>query len=236
MPDPSDNNPNANGGDNGDGGDKPVTREEFQKLQTDLKESGERLSEAQRNLSDPDYLEWLAEKNRRESGGDRGDKRDTPSGDKTDLSGVDWETLSNKELAGVVVQVLRSDFKAVAENIDGTFEKLNGELHNVKMAMDIDRVASKHPDFWEHKDAIMKAARENPGLSAMGAYKMVIGDLVKSGKLKPDQAKPNASGSAQDRPGSIASRATKPAQKKSLDQALDDAFEAAGISGDSVPA
>jgi len=231
----------ANGGEGDDGEGTVVSTEEHTKLKGELEDSKTRLTEAQRAMTDPDYLEWVADKRRREAAGDDGedkgrrDGKGKSSGEALDLTKIDWEELSKKELAALIVRVLRADFQGIAQDIEGEFGKLGDEVENVKTAIDIDRVAAKYPDFWDMKDEILDIARKNPNITVLAAYKQVKGDQFVSGKIKPDaEDKRHRRGTEQERPGGITPRATKSSKKKSLDEALDDAFEAAGVSGERI--
>jgi hypothetical protein len=212
-----------------------ASSEEVKQLQTKLAEVEERLKEAQSLTTDPDYLEWLADRRRREDAGEEEEERKPAR--TAPPQAVDWEALKDdpKALAAYIVQVLREDVKAVAGGIDSSFGKVTTELDDLKTAFEIDRVARAHPDFWDYKDEIVRMSREHPDITPLEAYERVVGRKALKGEYKPkEEADREARGAGQERPGGLSARATTPSKKKSLDEAIESAWESAGLRGETI--
>src|SRR3990167_4853792 len=114
----------------GEGDEQELTKEEQATLKGKVADAEKRASDAQRSLTDPDYLEYLAEKRRKEEAGDddKGKRDGKAKPAAVDLSKVDWETLSNKDLASLIVRVLREDFKGIATDVGTEFERVGDEI------------------------------------------------------------------------------------------------------------
>jgi len=175
-------------GDKGAGSeDATQLKASLETLQGQVKELGgarealeRKLEDADRELLSEEYLQFLESK--------KGKGRETaPASDE----GVDFETMSPKQIIEYVRKEYSIKSGSVSEEIDKKLGSLEDRIGLALAQVDIQLTASKHPDFWEHKDRITKIARENPTISAEKAYRQAKRDAKDEleDKLAVDGAK-----------------------------------------------
>ena len=220
----------------GGGEEGTLTAEDIKTLQDDnerLKEENEdktgRLDEANKQLMSPEYLEHLSAARRGDGDGGPKGKRGGGSEAEPISPEKDIDEMSNKELAGFIVQVIRKDFGKVGDMFDVELGKVNTAVADIRTAMEIDRVASANPDFWEHKKEILDLARKNPALTPTEAYKIVKHDKLAKGAADQVEAdKKRGRRAASEKPGSgPVTRSTTGTKPKGFSEAFEEAYSTA---------
>lgn len=93
------------------------------------------------------------------------------------LSPQDMDALTNTQLAQLIIDEVNVQVGQYANPIVRDIEEL-------KLTLEIQKAEAKHPDFWDHKDAIHRLGRAQPHLTIEQAY------LIASGQAKGKEAKP----------------------------------------------
>ena len=64
--------------------------------------------------------------------------------------------------------------KAVEKQLGPSLESVKRDITAMRAQSEIERVAAKYPDFWDHKDVMYKIAQENPSIDAESAYAKAV--------------------------------------------------------------
>lgn len=135
-----------------------------------------RLGEYERMLMSPDYLEYVAAKQRGDDPGHRtnGEVRREPA------EKVDLDSLKPSQLAEHIIN-------RVGQVVDGRLQRfeterlvpLTQDQINAQAVAEVKAAADAHPDFEDLKPAIMNEIKKTPKLSVEDAYILAKAKTVK---------------------------------------------------------
>jgi len=90
------------------------------------------------------------------------------------------DDMTRLELAQYIVNVIGEHFTPVASD-------LQVQIQTIKLSQEIDRCASKHDDFWDLHEEIIRIGSENPSLSIEKAYKLAKAERGETANDKSDK-------------------------------------------------
>jgi len=188
-----------------------VPKSEVEKMKESLTQQSQQLEklkkeaeEAKLSQLDPEYLAFLESK---ESDGNQHKQ----SGND------DLDSLSN------------SEFMALLENkidkkLNDRVTFLGNKVDSLIAHSELREVRSKYSDFNDYKDQIGAILNRNPSLNYEQAYKIIKADVYQS---KSEEQKQREAKLQQEKPGGPSHSSTKPADFKSSQEAIDDAWNQA---------
>lgn len=167
----------------GDGGKAGATAPTLESLQAQLQATQQQLQAASMRLLDPDYIEY------RQSGGRR---KAEPKAEPIDpLAGLTDDKLSamtNRELIETAVSAFATKLESeILPKIEERLQNIGESVQEQRASADVQEVAAKHPDFWDHKRE-MVALSSQPKFAGLGAEELYILAKGLSGKGGPTTA------------------------------------------------
>jgi hypothetical protein len=146
-------------------------KQENKTLKDQTAAQDKRLKDLEGTIVSPEYLEFLGTKAKGGKGSGTDDKgKDSKKDDK-----IDFEALTNAQLAGVIVEQVVGQVKTLIQPLAGRQEATDTRLQ-------VAEAAKLYPDFWEYKDAMIELSTRRPDLSPADVYVMVKGAEIASGR------------------------------------------------------
>ena len=144
-------------------------KKENEDLKTRTAAQDKRLKDLEGTIISPEYLEFLG-------GKAKGGKKDgDQGGDGGKEKQIDFESLTNAQLASVIVEKVVGEVKTLIQPLAGRQEATDTRLQ-------VAEAAKLYADFWEYKDAMIELSTRRPDLSPADVYIMVKGAEIASGK------------------------------------------------------
>lgn len=213
---------NAGAGEGTEPKGEMISKEEFDKVQTQLTEKDAELTKVNKEhqtLKDeiftPEYLASIEAKEK------SGAPEKTPSKGGVAVTDEDLDKMSRSEFSKYMVDRISSELGPI---VGGQIKALKISVDAIAANAERDKLVAKHDDASEYFDDMVKLFKQNPAYDMESAYKIAKQDRID----KKDQVKQEeAARAASEKPGGVSGGSLEPKEFKDEKSANDDAWDKA---------